>query len=80
MKTLVSRLSVWHATIGQENTAPEWGRAQGLVGALSPAQPSPSLSYQLLTSPAWMVHSRGRADGVRVGCMSWSQDSVVLLG
>lgn len=31
-------------------------------------QPSlTTLSYQPLTSPAWMVHSKGRADGVRAG-------------
>jgi hypothetical protein len=43
-------------------------------------QPGLAPSCQSLTSPARMVHSRGRADGARAGYVSWSQASVVLLG
>ena len=52
-------------------------KAQGLVAG---PWPRPAPACQPLTSPAWMVHSRGRADGARAGYVSRSQASVVLLG
>lgn len=43
------------------------GGAQGLVGGV---WSSLAPFCHLLTSPAWTVHSKGLADGARVGYMS----------
>lgn len=63
-----------------QHLARGWGDmwVDGLDGGPWPGSAWPVC--QPLTSPAWIVHSRGRADGVRAGYVSWSQASVVLLG
>lgn len=80
MKTLVSRLSVaCHHRSGKYSTW-EWGGGDTGIGWGPLTQPSLAPDCQPLTSPAWMVHSRGRADSARAGYVSRSQASVVLLG
>ena len=65
MKTLVSRLSVaCHHRSGKYRTWMGWGAG---ISKGSSVQLRLTPSCQPLTSPAWMVHSKGRVDGVRVG-------------
>lgn len=60
---------MWHATIGQGNIEPGLDGAQGLVGALSPAQPDPLLPATDLTS----------LDGALQGPCRWCQGRVGVL-